>query len=74
MNTRKHMKLVHEGKYAAEIEIEIIDSEGKRFAHELTRKRVLRDEFEESGRGWTKKLWTMVDGVDKSLKRRRFAR
>jgi hypothetical protein len=27
MNTRKHIKLVHEGKYAAEVEIEIIDSE-----------------------------------------------
>lgn len=27
MNTRKHKKLVHEGKYAAEVEIEIIDSE-----------------------------------------------
>jgi hypothetical protein len=23
--------------------------------------------MEESGRRWTKKLWTMVDGVDKSL-------
>lgn len=27
MQTRKHTKLVHEGNYAAEIEIEIIDSE-----------------------------------------------
>lgn len=27
MNTRKHKKLIHEGKYAAEVEIEIIDSE-----------------------------------------------
>ena len=27
MNTRKHTKFVHEGNYAAEVEIEIIDSE-----------------------------------------------
>ena len=27
MNTRKIVKLLHEGKYAAEIEVEIIDSE-----------------------------------------------
>jgi hypothetical protein len=27
MTTRKHTKLVHEGKYAAEIVIEIIDSD-----------------------------------------------
>lgn len=27
MNTRKRKKLVHEDKYAAEVEIEIIDSE-----------------------------------------------
>ncbi len=27
MNARKHKKLIHEGKYAAEVEIEIIDSE-----------------------------------------------
>ena len=27
MNSRTHTKLVHEGKYAAEVEIEIIDSE-----------------------------------------------
>lgn len=27
MNTRKHKKLVHDGKYAAEVEVEIIDSE-----------------------------------------------
>lgn len=27
MNTRRHKKLVYEGKYAAEVEIEIIDSE-----------------------------------------------
>lgn len=27
MNTRKHTKLVHVGKYAAEVVIEIIDSE-----------------------------------------------
>jgi len=27
MNTRKHTKFVHAGKYAAEVEIEIIDSE-----------------------------------------------
>lgn len=27
MNVRKHKKLMHEGKYAAEVEIEIIDSE-----------------------------------------------
>jgi len=27
MNTRKHTKFLHEGNYAAEVEIEIIDSE-----------------------------------------------
>ena len=27
MNVRKHKKLIHESKYAAEVEIEIIDSE-----------------------------------------------
>jgi len=27
MQNRKHVKLVHEGKYVAEVEIEIIDSE-----------------------------------------------
>jgi len=27
MHKRKHIKLVHEGKYVAEVEIEIIDSE-----------------------------------------------
>ena len=27
MKNRKHVKLVHEGKYVAEVEIEIIDSE-----------------------------------------------
>jgi len=27
MHTRKHTKLIHEGKYVAEVEIEIIDSE-----------------------------------------------
>jgi hypothetical protein len=27
MNTRKLVKLLHEGKYAAEIEVEIVDSE-----------------------------------------------
>lgn len=27
MHTRKHTKLIHEGKYAAEVEIEIIDSD-----------------------------------------------
>jgi len=27
MHKRKHTKLVHEGKYVAEVEIEIIDSE-----------------------------------------------
>ena len=27
MNTRKHTKFVHAGNYAAEVEIEIIDSE-----------------------------------------------
>ena len=28
MYSRKHTKLVHEGKYVAEVEIEIIDTEG----------------------------------------------
>jgi len=27
MQSRKHIKLVHEGKYVAEVEVEIIDSE-----------------------------------------------
>ena len=27
MPNRKHIKLLHEGKYAAEVEVEIIDSE-----------------------------------------------
>ena len=27
MQNRKHVKLVHEGKYVAEVEVEIIDSE-----------------------------------------------
>jgi hypothetical protein len=27
MNSRKHTKLIHEGKYAAEVDVEIIDSE-----------------------------------------------
>jgi hypothetical protein len=27
MNSRKHTKLVHEGKYVAEVNVEIIDSE-----------------------------------------------
>lgn len=27
MNTRKHTKFIHEGNYAADVEIEIIDSE-----------------------------------------------
>ena len=27
LHTRKHTKLVHEGKYVAEVEIEIIDSD-----------------------------------------------
>ena len=26
MNTRKHTKLVHEGKYVAEVDIEVIDT------------------------------------------------
>jgi hypothetical protein len=27
MNTRRHKKLIHEGHYAAEVEVELIDSE-----------------------------------------------
>lgn len=28
MNKRRHAKLVHEGKYVAEVDIELIDTEG----------------------------------------------
>lgn len=28
MNKRRHVKLVHEGKYVAEVDIELIDTEG----------------------------------------------
>jgi hypothetical protein len=29
MNTRRHTKLLHEGDYAAEVEVELIDADGE---------------------------------------------